>query len=173
MTADSASRAKAKARATSPFWWRPTWAAYAACVCALVYAVMKLSMAAEGRIGLPGGPPVADDAYNQYDHVALRQLGLVAVDIVAALVALAFVRPWGRFIPRWMLLLTLGVGVLALAAGAFAVVQNALFGPEPMDWASVLLAGFMVVWVLLWAVTTCFYSRRSRPAQSVRKETHR
>ena len=72
------------------------WAAYATCLGALVYGGMKLYMAAEGRIGLPGFATSGA----ALDHIVLRQLGLVAVDLVGAVIALATVQSWGRIIPR-------------------------------------------------------------------------
>ncbi len=120
---------------------RSTWAAYATCVCALVYAakgdVVVLVAGVVGDRGTTGKTYAAFGGHVDFH----RQLGLVTVDVVAG------------FIPRWMLLTALGIGFAALAAGALAVVQNALFGPEPMDWASVLLTGFAAVWSALWGAT--------------------
>jgi hypothetical protein len=149
------------------------WATYAACACALVYAAMKLYYASGGRLGLPGGPPVSDAAYDQYDHVVLRQLGLVAVDLLAAGIAVATVQPWGRFLPRWLMLAALGVGFLALAAGATAVLQNTFLGAGPLRWSNVALSAFVVTWVVLWVVTACYYFRGARGSSRIGRPSDR
>lgn len=134
--------------------WSPTWAAYATCLGALVYGAMKVYMAVEGRIGLPGFATSG----TTLDHIMLRQLGLVAVDLVGAVVALATVQSWGRVIPRWLLLTAVwGICVL-VAAGAAGFVLGTL---RPVDWTGFAGGGFLVVWAVLWGVTAVSYQRRS------------
>jgi hypothetical protein len=91
------------------------WTAYAACGWAIAYAVLVRGyQAAGGTVGLPGTFENPDDA---------RRAGLIAGLIIfaAGLGALAFVRPWGLRIPRWLLI------VPALAGAAFAM-AHALTG---------------------------------------------
>lgn len=135
--------------------WSPAWVAYATCLGALVYGAMKVYMAAEGRIGLPGFATSGA----VLDHIVLRQLGLVAVDLVGAVIALATVQSWGRIIPRWLLLTAVWSICVMVAAGAAGFVLGTL---RPVDWTGFLGGVFLVVWAILWGATAVSYQRRSR-----------
>ena len=83
----------------------PGWAAYAAGAWALVFAVVHLYWALGGTVGLPNGMSVdMNPALFVIDVLA------VPLSVVGALLALSLVRPWGRLLPRRLLL-----------AGAWAV----------------------------------------------------
>jgi hypothetical protein len=85
------------------------WTAYAACVWAIAYAVLvRFYQAAGGTIGLAG---------TLEDPDAFRRASLLAgiLIFVVGLGALAFVRPWGLRIPRWLLI------VPALAGSTYAI----------------------------------------------------
>jgi hypothetical protein len=91
------------------------WTAYAACAWAIAYAVfVRFYQAAGGTIGLPG---------TFEDPDGFRRASLLAGIFIFAvgLGALAFVRPWGLRIPRWLLILP------ALAGSVFAM-AHALTG---------------------------------------------
>lgn len=135
--------------------WSPTWAAYATCLGALVYGAMKVYMAAEGRIGLPGFATSGATL----DYIVLRQLGLVTADLVGAVIALATVQSWGRIISRWLLLTAVWSICVMVAAGAAGFVLGTL---RPVDWTGLLGGGFLVVWTILWSTTAVSYQRRSR-----------
>lgn len=133
----------------------PSWAAYTTCLGALVYGIMKLYMAAEGRIGLPGFATSGAGL----DHIVLRQLGLVAVDLVGAVIALATIQPWGRSVPRWLLLPAVWSVFVIVAVGAMGFVLGTL---RPVDWTGFLGGGFLVAWAILWGATAVSYQMRSR-----------
>ncbi|MFB9431763.1 DUF3995 domain-containing protein [Streptoalloteichus tenebrarius] len=141
---------------------RPSWPAYLVAVDLLVYAGAKAYMAAEGRLGLPGGPRVPPESYQQYDHVWARQLGLAGMGVLAAVLALATVRPWGARIPRWMVMAALGVQFVFSAMGASVIVHNALLGPEPLDWSQALATLHSVGGLALWIAMVWAYLGRSR-----------
>jgi hypothetical protein len=85
------------------------WTAYAACVWAIAYAVfVRGYQAAGGTIGLAG---------TFEDPDGFRRASLLAGIFIflVGLGALAFVRPWGLRIPRWLVI------VPALAGSAFAM----------------------------------------------------
>jgi hypothetical protein len=91
------------------------WTAYAACAWAIAYALfVRFYQAAGGTIGLPG-------TFDDPD--GFRRASLLAGIFIFAvgLGALAFVRPWGLRIPRWLLILP------ALAGSVFAM-AHALTG---------------------------------------------
>lgn len=156
MTDKSGGMGRDTARVTSAVRsWSPTWAAYVTCFGALVYGAMKVYMAAEGRVGLPGFVTNG----TTLDHIMLRQLGLVAVDLVGAVVALATVRSWGRVIPRWLLLTVVWGICVMVVAGATGFVLGIL---RPVGWTGFLVGGFLVVWAVLWGATAVSYQRRSR-----------
>lgn len=77
----------------------PGWAAYSAGAWALVFAAVHLYWALGGTAGLPKGMSVDMNP-------ALFVINVLAVplSVVGALLALALVRPWGRLLPRRLLL---------------------------------------------------------------------
>ena len=79
--------------------WPEAWAAYAACAWALAFAVVHLYWALGGAVGLPPGISVGMNR-------ALFVIDIVAVPlcVAGALSALSLVRPWGRLLPRRLLL---------------------------------------------------------------------
>ena len=84
------------------------WAAYAAFAWALVFAAVHLYWALGGTVGMPPGMSVGM-------NLALFVIDVVAIPlcVVGALLALSLVRPWGRLLPR-RLLLACGWGACAL-----------------------------------------------------------
>jgi hypothetical protein len=88
---------------------------------ALLYGAMKVDLALKGQVGVAGFP---NRPRHEQDHGG--QWGNVAVAVLCAAVALATVQPWGRSIPRWLLLAAswtiyagLGPGRGADVAGAW------------------------------------------------------
>jgi Protein of unknown function (DUF3995) len=102
----------------------PGWAAYAATTWAFVFALVHLYWALGGTAGLPKGMSVDVNP-------ALFVIDVLAVPLclVGALLALSLVRPWGRRIPRRLLL-----------AGAWAVCALLVVHSAPT-----LVAGGLVV----------------------------
>ncbi len=117
--------------------WSPDGAAYAACAWAVVFAAASFYWAAGGTVG--------EDTVG---GVITRLPGIVALlwvtgalKVIGALLALALVRPWGRVLPRWLLLTLSWAGGVGLTAyGAIPLVVNGLMVagvlhvPGPVDW---------------------------------------
>ncbi len=107
-------------------WW-PEWAAYAACAWAFVFAAPSFYWAAGGTAGMGTlSPGIASMAREDPWFVALVwATGLAKV--LAGLLALALVQPWGRRVPPWVLLAgAWGGGLLLLFHGGGFVLQGAL-----------------------------------------------
>jgi uncharacterized protein DUF3995 len=105
---------------------RVGWAAYAACGWAFLFAAPSFYWAAGGMVGTGTlGPGIAAMARDPWFVAVVWATGVAKV--LAGLLALAFVRPWGRRIPRWALLAgAWGGGALLVLHGADFVVQGAL-----------------------------------------------
>jgi len=79
------------------------------------------------------------------------------IKVVGGLLALALVRPWGRWFPRWMLLTgAWGAGVALLLYGvknyvAWGLIAVGVLGvPEAVDWAS--LSWYLLLWDPWWLI---------------------
>jgi hypothetical protein len=92
-------------------WGRPSpaWAGYAACGWAVAYAI-----GVRGYQGLGGTVGIAGTFQ---DPAAIRRASLLAgaLILLVGLGALAFVRPWGLRLPRWLVI------VPALTGSAYAM----------------------------------------------------
>jgi hypothetical protein len=145
-----------------------TWPAYGAFIGALLYGAMKIDLALNRQAGIAGFP---NRPGHEQDHGG--QWGNVAVAVVCAAVALATVQPWGRIIPRWILLAASWTICVGLGAGAVVLVLRVLGRsqlPAPTGWTGPLVAAAAVVWVLLWGTTAVSYQRRSRGRSRPRAE---
>ena len=131
--------------------WSTDGAAYAACAWAVVFAAASFYWAAGGTAG--------EDTVG---GVITRLPGIVALlwvtgalKVIGALLALALVRPWGRVLPRWLLLTLSWAGGVGLTAyGAIPLVVNGLMvagvlhGPGPVDWT--LMRWHVFLWDPWW-----------------------
>jgi hypothetical protein len=136
------------------------WKVAPAYVCAsglLIYAVEKAYYATQNRLGLPGGPHVPAEAYEQLGHVALRQWTLAGIGLLGAALALATVLPLGVRLPRWLILSGLWAALVPLVAGGFFLVQR-------LGTGDLAVSGFVrsVALLLLWAAMTWSFQRRTR-----------
>ncbi|WP_427891472.1 hypothetical protein ACQHIV_03200 [Kribbella sp. GL6] len=105
------------------------WPAYVMAALFLEYAVAKAVRAGQGRLGIPGGPPVPAAVTARYPvDPALAQSIACATGLVAAAVALATVTALGRRIPRLLMLGALAVLVVAVGAGAATMSLDAFVG---------------------------------------------
>ncbi|MGW5191108.1 hypothetical protein ACWEOO_17785 [Kribbella sp. NPDC004138] len=96
--------------------------AYGVAVVMIGYAVGKAVFAVEGRLGFPSGPIVPPEAAEAYFlNPALAQAFAAISGLAGAALALATVSPFGRRVPRKLLLA--GVLLLAIGVGAGAVVM--------------------------------------------------
>lgn len=105
--------------------WLMMVPAYAACAWGVLFAAAHLYWVMGGTVGLPRG-------LSLFSNIPLLVIDIVAIPlcIIAALLALTLVRPWGRRFPRLMLL------TAAWGTAALFVVHAA---PAIPDWMALAL----------------------------------
>ena len=151
------------------------WAGYGAFLVGLAYALVSVYWGLGGTAGV-------DTLGGQLEELArARQPVLIAVlwvtvvlKLVGALLGLAVVRPWGRRLPRW-LLLTAAWGattVLVLYGGVLVIGQalvqvGVLHAADSMDWRAFhwhlyLWDPWFLLWGLLLGIATLAFTRRTR-----------
>ena len=154
------------------------WAAYGACVLALLYAAVSLYWVAGGTAGLATvGGQIADMA--RVRDPAILALGWLAVvlKVVVGLLALALAQRWGQRLPRWLLLTAAWAAsaVLILYGGVMVsvgalVLAGVIAAPSSVDWLALrwhvwLWDMWFLVWGVLLGVATLFYQRRRLVSQ--------
>jgi hypothetical protein len=104
------------------------WAAYAACGVALAYAVVSFYWAFGGTAGIDTLGGRLEELARNEDPVVLWLAGAAGVaKLAGAVLALALVRPWGRVVPRRVLVVAAWVGAVVLVLyGGVSVVAGAL-----------------------------------------------
>ena len=156
--------------------------AYAACGLTLAYGALKFywavgGTALRGTIGFP------EEVWRDPWFVALGLWGTVVLSFVGALVALAFVRPWGRRIPRRMLLIPAwaacalltarGVGGLAhdglLVTGFIGA--PASVGLSVILWDLAHYSPYFAVWGVLLGSTAWYFDRDSGRSERWERST--
>ncbi|MEO7001537.1 MAG: DUF3995 domain-containing protein [Ktedonobacterales bacterium] len=151
-----------------------------ACGWAFIFAAVSFYWAAGGTVGSETiGPAITGLAH---DPVFIAILWLTgALKVVAGLLALAFVQPWGRMIPRWMLLTAAWIAfvIMALYEGAASWVQHGLMaaggigipsglGTTALYWHLLLWDPWWLAGGILFGALALSYQRRSRePGASV------
>jgi Protein of unknown function (DUF3995) len=137
------------------------WPAYAAWVVALAYAVVSFYWAFGGMVGVDTLGGRLEELARDGDPMVLWLAGVAGVlKVAGAVVALALVRPWGRVVPRRLLLVVAWAGAVLLVvygglyvvAGALAlagVVEVAGAEDRPALWWHVLVWD---LWFLVWGV---------------------
>jgi hypothetical protein len=162
MTATAAVRAAPRwrpARRPAPVPLKWAWPAYVCAANQLVYAVEKGYYATQGRLGIPGGPPVPASQYADTANVALTQWTLASLGLLSAVIAVAAVRPWGGLLPRPLLLAALWGAVVPAAAGGFYVIRDLFFSSDPAGWSGrAAIQG--VAGMCLWLAMAWFFTRR-------------
>ena len=151
------------------------WAAYPACALAWLSAVPSFYWALGGTAGLDTVGGAIEELARTPDPAGIALgLGAGVLKVAGGLLALALVRPWGRAIPRRLLLgaaWTASVvltcyGGLLVAVGA--LVLTGLISPAgPVDrtalrWHVLLWDLWFLVWGLLLGVAAWQYGRASR-----------
>jgi hypothetical protein len=134
----------AKVRPTDhPVSWRKVLS-YSAVSWTSLYVASKLQYAVEGRLGVTGGPTVADSAYHAYGsgEVGLAQWANAAVGVLIAFALLTTVLPLGRQLNRWVLLVPLWTVSLVVSAGSIAMIVRALV----TDAGGELFGAYCAVW---------------------------
>jgi hypothetical protein len=151
------------------------WAAYAACALALLSAVPSFYWALGGTVGLDTVGGAIEELARTRDPAGVALgIGAGVLKVAGALLALALVRPWGRAVPRRLLLVVVGVASVVLTAyGGLLVAVGALVltgGVSPsgpvdrtaLRWHAMLWDLWFLVWGLLLGVAAWHYGRESR-----------
>jgi hypothetical protein len=113
-----------------------TWPAYAACVVALLYAVVSFYWAFGGMAGIGTLGGRLEELGRNGDPMVLWLAGVAGVlKVAGAVLALALVRPWGRVVPRRLLLAAARVGAVVLV----------LYGGLNVGAGALVLAGVIEV----------------------------
>ncbi|HET7519848.1 MAG TPA: DUF3995 domain-containing protein [Actinomycetes bacterium] len=151
------------------------WAAYAACALALLYAVPNFYWALGGTAGLGTVGGAIEELARTRDPAGVALgIGAGVLKVAGGLLALALVRPWGRAIPRRLLLgaawaaslVLTAYGGLLVAVGA--LVLTGIVSPSgPVDrsalrWHVLLWDLWFLVWGLVLGVAAWQYGRQSR-----------
>jgi hypothetical protein len=142
---------------------RESWAAYAACAWALVFALMSFYWAAGGLFAIDtiGGEPERLGRARDPEFVATQWV-TGALKVLAALAVLALVRPRGRPLPRQALIVVLGVGGILLALYETAeLVQHVLMALGVVDQGDLddtAVVGHLLLWDPWWILGACLFA---------------
>jgi hypothetical protein len=148
--------------------------AYAAGIAGFGYALMSLYWALGGRalISTVGGY-VEQLARQGGAAPVLVALAAVAAKVIGGLLALGLVRPWGRVVPRRLLLIaSAGASVVLVAWGGLNVLAGALVltsvihpagsvDRSALRWHVAVWDLWFLVWGILLALATVAYWRRT------------
>ncbi len=132
---------------------RTTWFAYAAAVWAFIFAALSFYWAAGGMIGANTLGEGIERLALARDPELLSITGITGgLKVIAGVLALALVQPWGRHIPRWLLRLAAwGAGLLFLGYGVINTIQHAMMIVDPTKIGELLGSVDAVRWHLaLW-----------------------
>jgi hypothetical protein len=156
---------------------RGNWPAYAACGVGLTYAVVSFYWAFGGMVGVDTLGGRLEEVAREGDPTLLWLAGIAGVlKVAGAVVALALVRPWGRVVPRRLLLVMAWAGAVVLvvygglyvAGGALAlagVVEVAGAEDRTALWWHVLVWDlWFLVWGVLLGVAAWRFGRRDLSA---------
>jgi Protein of unknown function (DUF3995) len=151
------------------------WAAYAACALALLSAVPSFYWALGGTAGLDTVGGTLEELGRAHDPrgVALGA-GAGLLKVAGGLLALALARPWGRAVPRRLLLgaawaastVLTAYGGLLVTVGAL-VLTGVIRPSGPVDrtalrWHVMVWDLWFLVWGLLLGVAGWHHGRQSR-----------
>lgn len=153
------------ARATGANRAPKVWPGYAAAALVLPYPALKVYWAMGGELARQAVGPVSHEGFPVMELVVFG---------VAGGIALALVQPWGRFLPRWMLLaagwtatgVLLSMGALA-GLGALAQAMGVVNGPVRFTDGGWIVAFVYGTWLLLglaFGAATLGYQWRAQPA---------
>lgn len=152
------------------------WAGYAACAWGLVFAGISFYWALGGTLGLDTLGGTLEQMGRSRDPAIITAVWVTGfLKVAGALLALALVQPWGRRLPR-PLLLMLGWGaaaVLTLYGGVLvaseALVATGLVRPAHVDWKPLLWHLYLwdmsfLVWGILFGLAAWWCTQQaSRP----------
>ena len=151
---------------------RPTWSAYAACVCAWIFAVPSFYWSLGGKIGTAEVGREAVTASWEADPILMSVVLVTAtLKVIGGFLALSFVRPWGRSLPRrlkliggWTAAGLLSVyGVVQLGSQALIAV-GVIEVSDDFDWSAFwwhlyLWSPWFVLWGALLGLTVLHWQR--------------
>jgi Protein of unknown function (DUF3995) len=151
------------------------WAAYAACALALLYAVPSFYWGLGGTAGLDTVGGAIEELARTRDPASVALgIGAGVLKVAGALLALALIRPWGRAIPRRLLvgaawaasMVLTAYGGLLVAVGAL-VLTGLISTSGPVDrtalrWHVLLWDLWFLVWGLVLGVAAWQFGRESR-----------
>jgi hypothetical protein len=148
------------------------WAAYGASAWAFIFAATSFYWAAGGTAGGDTiGPAITNLAHDPAFIAALWAIGVVKV--LGGLLALALVQPWGRSLPRRVLLTAAWAGgILVVLYGAASWVQEGLMlvGVIPIPsglghtaalWHVLFWDPWWLLGGILFVAAAWFYGRRT------------
>ena len=151
------------------------WAAYAACALAALSAVPSFYWALGGTAGLDTVGGAIEELARARDPAGVALgIGAGILKVAGGLLALALVRPWGRAVPRRLLLGTAWAASMVLTAyGGLLVAVGTLVltgvvrpgGPvdrTALRWHVLLWDLWFLVWGLLLSVAAWHHGRASR-----------
>jgi Protein of unknown function (DUF3995) len=152
------------------------WAGYAACVWGLVFGGISFYWGLGGTLGLDTLGGMLEQMGRSRDPAIIAAVWVTGfLKVGGALLALALVQPWGRRLPRPLLLL-LGSGaaaVLTLYGGVLvaseALVATGLVRPTHVDWKPLLWHLYLwdmsfLVWGILFGLAAWWCTQQaSRP----------
>lgn len=153
---------------------RPTlWAGYAACAWSFVFAATSAYWAAGGTQGLDAVSPEIVSLTKSPWFVPLLW-GVVVAKVLLGMLALAFIRGWGRLAPDWMLLAAAwGAGSLMVLHGGSNLLVRGLMAAGVMTtppsmhsttafWYLVLWDPWFLLGGMLFCVAAWNYRRAAR-----------
>lgn len=106
---------------------------YSACVWAFIFAAMSFYWALGGTAGTDTLGEIANPELAEKPGFIVLVWGTGVLKALGGLLALALVRPWGRIVPRWLLVTAVGCG------GIFMIVYSgANFLVRLLMWADLL-----------------------------------
>lgn len=165
---------------------RSAWPAYAAAALALLSAAVSFYWAAGGTAGLDTiGGEIARLGRARDPAMIAVVWATGAAKVVAAALALALVRPWGRFFPHWVLLVgAWGAGALLTVWGGLNVAVGGLAlagvvaAPAAADWTALrwhvaLWDSWFLVWGLLLGAAAWGFRRAARDGAAGQDQTLR
>lgn len=149
---------------------------YVACAWALIFSAQSFYHAAGGTAGAETiGPAIAEPVLAREPLWVAAMWITGGLKVAAALLALALVRPWGRLLPRRLLLMAGwgAVAVMAVYEGAASLVQHALMvagvidipaglGATAARWHLALWDPWWLLGGILFGLATWRYQRRDQ-----------
>jgi hypothetical protein len=142
---------------------RATFAVLAAAMSGL-YLISKISYAAQGRLGVTGGPDVSADSYDSYGpgEVTQAQFANAGTGLIIGLVALLSLLPAIRRLNRWI------VTTVLAAVSVLLAVMTALFLGRALatDDGGLLFGVFCLIWCGLYTALTITTAQSLKPERS-------